>query len=119
LRTTLSVAPDHESYETTKLDLKNQDDLKFLEKALDWTLEIDGLAWADGECRVQPYRFPQTNTDYRRFGSCRKELQVKSSRHIYNLALYAYLSGVSARLMLPFNEYQIDDTAMTMNVPRS
>lgn len=54
MRTTLSVAPDHESCSTSKLDLKNDDDLQFLEKALDWTLELDGLAWADGECDVQP-----------------------------------------------------------------
>jgi hypothetical protein len=119
LRTTLSVAPDHESYETTKLDLKNQDDLKFLEKALDWTLEIDGLAWADGKSHAQPIFSRVADTDHRCAGVSRKELQVECFRHIYHLALYAYLTGVSARLMLPFNEYQIDDTAMTMNVPRS
>jgi hypothetical protein len=30
--------------------LDNEDDLKFIEKAFDWTLELDGRAWVDGKC---------------------------------------------------------------------
>jgi len=46
----IDVAPDWESYEYVKLDLKgNEDHKKFFEAALAWDLEIDGKKWADGK----------------------------------------------------------------------
>lgn len=45
----VDVAPDWESYEYKKLDIKNEDDKKFFEAALAWDLEIDSKPWADGK----------------------------------------------------------------------
>jgi hypothetical protein len=44
----------------TRLSLDNEDDLKYIEKAFDWTLELDGRAWVDGKsrtswCKQLPY----------------------------------------------------------------
>jgi hypothetical protein len=36
----------------SELDLNNDADKEFIEKSFDWTLEIDGKKWADGECDV-------------------------------------------------------------------
>ena len=46
----IEVAPDWESYEYVKLDVKgNEEDKKFFEAALAWDLEIDGKKWVDGK----------------------------------------------------------------------
>ncbi|KAF9033181.1 elongation factor 1-gamma [Panaeolus papilionaceus] len=46
----ISAAPDWESYEYRKLDVKgNEEDKKFFEAALAWDLEIDGKKWVDGK----------------------------------------------------------------------
>ena len=46
----IDVAPDWESYEYVKLDLKgNENDKKYFEAALAWDLEVDGKKWADGK----------------------------------------------------------------------
>ena len=46
----IDVAPDWESYEYVKLDLKgNESDKKYFEAALAWDLEVDGKKWADGK----------------------------------------------------------------------
>jgi len=46
----IDVAPDWESYEYVKLDLKgNEEDKKFFEAALAWDLEVNGKKWADGK----------------------------------------------------------------------
>ena len=45
----VQVGPDWESFTYTRLSLDNEDDLKYIEKAFDWTLELDGRAWVDGK----------------------------------------------------------------------
>ncbi|PPR01577.1 hypothetical protein CVT24_005868 [Panaeolus cyanescens] len=46
----VDCAPDWESYEYKKLDVKgNEEDKKFFEAALAWDLEIDGKTWTDGK----------------------------------------------------------------------
>ncbi|KDR78219.1 hypothetical protein GALMADRAFT_245282 [Galerina marginata CBS 339.88] len=46
----VDAAPDWESYEYKKLDVKgNAEDKAFFEAALAWDLEIDGKKWADGK----------------------------------------------------------------------
>jgi len=43
------AAPDWESYEYKKLDVKDEADKAFFEAALAWDLEIDGKKWIDGK----------------------------------------------------------------------
>jgi elongation factor 1-gamma len=46
----VNVAPDWESYEFTKLDVKNNAaDKEFFEGALAWDLEVNGKKWVDGK----------------------------------------------------------------------
>ena len=46
----VDVAPDWESYEYKKLDVKgNEEDKAFFEAALAWDLEINGKKWVDGK----------------------------------------------------------------------
>lgn len=46
----VDVAPDWESYEYRKLDVKgNDEDKAFFEAALAWDLEINGKKWVDGK----------------------------------------------------------------------
>jgi elongation factor 1-gamma len=46
----VDVAPDWESYEYKKLDVKdNTDDKAFFEAALAWDLEVNGKKWVDGK----------------------------------------------------------------------
>ena len=45
----VDVAPDWESYEYKKIDLKDAADKAFFEGALAWDLEIGGKKWADGK----------------------------------------------------------------------
>lgn len=47
----VQTGPDWESFTYQKLSLDNEEDFKFIEKAFDWTLEVDGKAWADGKLR--------------------------------------------------------------------
>lgn len=45
----VSVAPDYESYDFTKLDLSNPKDKEFFEASCAWDLVVDGREWADGK----------------------------------------------------------------------
>jgi elongation factor 1-gamma len=45
----VQTGPDWEGFNYQKLSLDNEQDVKFIEKAFDWTLEVDGKAWADGK----------------------------------------------------------------------
>ncbi|CED83369.1 Translation elongation factor EF-1 gamma [Phaffia rhodozyma] len=45
----VSVAPDWESYEFTRLDLENEADKTFFEGALAWDLKIGDKEWVDGK----------------------------------------------------------------------
>lgn len=50
IKTTVDAAPDWESYEYKKLDVKgSEEDKKFFEAALAWDLEISGKTWTDGK----------------------------------------------------------------------
>ncbi|KAH8089107.1 elongation factor 1-gamma [Filobasidium floriforme] len=45
----VQTGPDWESFTYQKLSLDNEEDVKFIEKSFDWTLEVDGKTWADGK----------------------------------------------------------------------
>lgn len=50
IKPVVEVAPDWESYEYKKLDVKgNEEDKKFFEDALAWELELNGKKWVDGK----------------------------------------------------------------------
>jgi len=50
IKPVVDVAPDWESYNYVKLDVKeNEEDKKFFEAALAWDLEIEGKKWVDGK----------------------------------------------------------------------
>jgi len=50
IKPVVDVAPDWESYEFKKLDVKaNEEDKKFFEAALAWDLELNGKKWVDGK----------------------------------------------------------------------
>ena len=49
IKPVVDVAPDWESYEFKRLDLKDANDKAFFESALAWDLELDGKKWADGK----------------------------------------------------------------------
>ncbi|KAG8723241.1 hypothetical protein FRC09_004126 [Ceratobasidium sp. 395] len=44
----VDIAPDWESYEYKKIDLKNPEDKVFFEGSLAWDLEVNDKKWADG-----------------------------------------------------------------------
>jgi hypothetical protein len=71
----VQTGPDWEGFNYQKLSLDNEQDVKFIEKAFDWTLEVDGKAWADGKPRIASRRHGLVLT--RSVLSCRQELQVK------------------------------------------
>jgi elongation factor 1-gamma len=50
IKPVVEVAPDWESYEYRKLDVKgSEEDKKLFEAALAWDLELNGKKWVDGK----------------------------------------------------------------------
>jgi hypothetical protein len=47
-----------------ELDLENPQDKEFIEKSFDWTLEIDGKKWADGEFQIARLRTSRCPTSF-------------------------------------------------------
>ena len=65
----VDVAPDWESYEYRKLDVKgNDEDKAFFEAALAWDLEISGKKWVDGK-----------NVSFQDFASINRYLTLPNS----------------------------------------
>lgn len=45
----VNVAPDYESYNYEKIDLKDEAQKAYFEAALAWDLEVNGKKWIDGK----------------------------------------------------------------------